>query len=196
LSLSNAKKSNTKARTRSEDEAKETITLSIDKSVLDDIRKEATLDGKSTNALVNSILFNWTNFYKYHRESQAVVLTAKNFQAQINNIEEDVVVNEFKDNAINLMPAILAERHIPLTLENLIEYEYRPFGVVGGAFLSVQLYVDDDGHRNIMIRHRHGIKWSRILSKAVPAQLEILFGYHTAVELTPYLVRLKILEKS
>jgi hypothetical protein len=195
LSLSTGRKVSSKEGSQSKEELKETITLAIDKYVLDDIRKEAAGEGRSINSFINAILFNWTNFYKYHRESQAVVLTAKNFQAHLDHIDENVIVNEFKDNALNLIPAILAERHIPLTLENLIKYQYEGFGVIGGAFLSIQLYSDDEGYRNIMIRHRHGMKWSRIISKAVPVHLETLFGYHTSVEITPYLVKLRILEK-
>ena len=95
--------------------------MAIDKKVMDDIRKGAIDDGTSVNAFVNSILSNWTNHFKYYRESQVVALTAKNFQAHLQQIDEEVFINEFKDNAVNLVPAILAERNIPLTLDNLIE---------------------------------------------------------------------------
>jgi hypothetical protein len=98
-------------------------------------------------------------------------MTANNFQAHLEHIDEDVIVNEFKDNAINLVPAILAERNIPLNLENLVEYEYKPFGVLGGAFLSVNSYRDEEDYKSITFRHIHGVKWSRILAKAISVQL-------------------------
>jgi hypothetical protein len=101
---------------------------------LEDIRNSANKEGVSVNAFVNLILVKWTNSYKYNDESNAVTLTAKNFRAHLEHIDEDVFVNEFKDNAVNLVPAILADRKIPLTLNNLIhtntkhlEYTVVPF---------------------------------------------------------------------
>ena len=179
----------------SEEKKKETISLAIDSKVLDNIRKSANEEGISVNAFVDSILRNWTNFYRYFKENQAVALTAKNFQAHLEHIDEEVFINEFKDNALNLVPAILAERKIELTLDDLIEYEYKSFGVLGGAFLSVNSYTNEEGYRCIMFRHPHGIKWSRIIAKAISYELKEFFGYHASDEAKPNMVVVKILEK-
>jgi len=189
------KKSEPREPIRSKNDKKETITLSIDKFALDDIRNEAAKEGKSINSFINSILLDWTSVYKHWRENSAVVLTAKNFQAHLQHIDEEVIINELKDNTLNLIPAMLAERNIALTLENLIEHNYKAFGVAGGALQSVQSFTDEEGRIAILFRHQHGIKWSRILAKAFSAELETLFDYHTLAEISPYMVKLKILEK-
>jgi hypothetical protein len=172
---------------------KETITLALDKNILDDIRKSAKDDGLSVNALMNSILSKWVNFFKYQLEYSVITLTSQNFESLLEKTDE-VFVQEFSRNALGIVRATLIARNILLTVDNLIEYEYKTFGVLGGAFQSVTSYKDPEGHTCIVFKHRYGEKWSRVIARVFGEQLQTLFNCHVDSSISTNAVILKILE--
>jgi len=175
---------------------KVTITLAIDKEVMDNIRRNASRDGISINALINNILTKWDKFFQYHRENQVIVITGRNFETLLELLDEQRFIDMWKYDALNLVTTIFGEKNIPLTLDNLIEYEYKIFGVMGGAFKSVSAYKDNEGHTNIVFTHRYGLKWSRIIAAVFSHQLSIYFKCHTSSEIIPSSTILRILEKN
>jgi hypothetical protein len=193
--LPRAKKGNSRSDLEnSPTSKKETITLALDKNILDDIRKSAKDDGLSVNALMNSILSKWVNFFKYQLEYSVITLSSQNFESLLEKTDEEVFVREFSRNALGIVRATLIARNIPLTVDNLIEYEYKTFGVLGGAFQSVTSYKDPEGHTCIVFKQRYGEKWSRVIARVFGEQLETLFKCHVDSSISPNAIILKILE--
>lgn len=112
------------------------------------------------------------------------------------HIDEDVFVEDFGDNVMNLVPSIFAERNIPVILSNLIDYEYKPFGEMEGAYKHVSAHVDEDGWTNRVFTHRYSTKWSRIIARVFSRQLSACFKCHTSSTITPSIVKIKILDKN
>lgn len=175
---------------------KTTITLALDDNILQEIRKDSENLGLSVNAKINNILTSWVRMYKYHEMEQGMMLTARNFRTLLDNVSEEVIVNEFQNNALDMIPSFFIERNIPMTLDNLVEYAFKAFGLIGGAFQSVNIFTDEEGHKCVALRHRYGIKWSRVLAAGMKPHLSEWLNCPIAEKATPGVVTLVILDKS
>jgi hypothetical protein len=175
---------------------KTTITLAIDHEILLEIRNDAYASGLSLNSKVNNMLTNWARMYKYHEMEQGIILTSRNFKTLLDNIDEEVLSKDFKNNALDMIPAFFVEKNIPMTLDNLVEYAFKPFGLIGGSFQGFNIFRNEEGYQCITLRHRYGIKWSRILSAGMVPSLSICLNCHVTANIMPGVVTLKILDKN
>ncbi len=71
---------------------KATITLSLDKKILEDIRKDANKKRLSINAMINNILTKYCIVYKNYEDLQCHILPHKNFQVLLDNIDENIIL--------------------------------------------------------------------------------------------------------
>jgi hypothetical protein len=174
---------------------KVTITLAIDRDIMDNVRRNSSRDGLSINAMINNILKKWDRFYQYLPEHQVILVTARNFEKILELLDEQFFIDTWRYDE-NLVNGIFGQRGIALTLDNLIDYEYQIFGTLGGAFKSVSAYKDSEGYTNIVFTHRYGLKWSRIVAAVFTEQLSTYFKCHTSSEIIPSKTTIKILDKN
>jgi hypothetical protein len=175
---------------------KDTITLSIDKNVLDALRRDAANEHISVNAHINTILSKWDKFFRYHQENQVITMTRKNFETILKLIDEKEFVEMWNDNGLNIVSTLFTERKLPMSLHNFLEYALRPFGVIGGAFSSVDVIRDEEGYAHVIITHKYGPKWSRIIAASFSHQLAIFFKCHTTAAISPGTLTIKLFDKS
>jgi hypothetical protein len=175
---------------------RDTITLAIDSHILKQIKRDAKSNGQSVNAAINNILTKYVLFYRYTEQQKGHVLTNKSFQLIVDRMEEDVLLNDFESNSMDLIPSILIEQNIPITMENLIRYCFEFIGINAGLWHSFSFYKDDEGYTCLLFRHNYGIKWSKVLNEGLSNLLDAQFQYHTKPTLLPSSVLLKIIEKN
>jgi hypothetical protein len=173
-----------------------TVSLAIDEPILNDIRETAEADGLSLNSKVNSILTKWVHFFRYSEEQRTVTLAIENFQELIESTDKRIFINVLRDNLANLIPAVFMQRNIPFTVDNLIDYEFKAFGVIGGAYQGFSCYKDTEGDITLVFRHRYGPKWSKILDATMPQHVSSVLNCSVSSIATPYAVKIKLLEKN
>jgi hypothetical protein len=175
---------------------KTTITFSIDDDILKVIRKESQDDEISLNSRINTILGKYINFYKRIEDVGAQVISHKTFHFRLENIDEEKYTDHLYESLSELFPLYLYEKELPVTFENFVEYFLPDIGVNSGSFDSVLYSKDSEGHPRVLLRHRHGMKWSRILCNATVRRLETVFNYHTSAKIEASSILITILEKA
>jgi hypothetical protein len=184
------------SKDQSRQKQKTNISVSIDSNLLNEIRRESESKDVSLNARINTILAKHATFYRHSEEQQSIVLPNRTFRSIVNTVDEDLLLNEFKENNADLIPTIFNQRNIPLTLSNLIEYCYKRIAIVSGTFHDFSSYKDNEGHLCMVVRHNYGIKWSRVLAAGLSHQIESAVGYHViSASVLSSSILLKIVEK-
>lgn len=172
-----------------------TVNLFIDNAVVNELKLEAETKGMSLNSHVNSVLSNYVSFYRRAKDLHGVFMTGNDFRKVLENLDEGIMAEQFKSNLTDLIPAALTERKILLTLQNLMEFEYKQMAVNAGIIYKFTSYHNEDGLLCLLFQHHFGIKWSRILSKGYAYQIETLFGMPTKSTLTHGNVKITILHR-
>lgn len=175
--------------------SKTTVNLFIDANVLADVRKEAKASGISLNSHINKVLTDYVTFYRRAKELECVALTGNDFRFILDNMDEEKMLEHFKSNLTDLIPAALNERKIPATLEKLIEYEYAQMAINAGIIYKFTSYHDEDGLFCLLFQHRFGIRWSRILAEGHTYQIKKLFDIYTRYTISPSNVVITILDR-
>ena len=159
------------------------------------ISEEAEHEGLSTNSKVNSILKKYVLFYRLAELDQPVCIPSRSFHFVLENIDESKLIEEYKTTVCDLIPSILVQQKIPLTIENWIRYVCDGILIYSGAIQNFSYHIDNEGCLCLAFKHVHGVKWSRIISKVFSYQLESMLQLHTVPTVLPSTIILKILEK-
>jgi hypothetical protein len=173
-------------------EKKTTITLAIKQNVLDELKEEADKDQTSLSAKVSMILSKHIVTYRFSQDIKSVFVSEKTFSLIVNQINEELLLDDFTNNAIDFIPTVFLAKNIPFTLDNIIKYALRGAGLDGGIYNHLHHYKDQKGFTNIVMRHNFGLKWSRILSKGQSHLIEKMLGCQTSSIILPSSVTLKV----
>jgi hypothetical protein len=173
-------------------EKRTTITLSIKQKVLDELKEEADKEQTSLSAKVNKILSKHIVAYRFAQDMNSVLVTQKTFGLIVDQIEEDLLLEDFTTNALDLIPTIFLSKNIAFTLDNIIKYALIGGGLEGGIYNHFHHYKDNEGFTNIVLRHNLGLKWSRILSKGQCNLIEKMLGCQTTSIILPSSVTIKV----
>jgi hypothetical protein len=173
---------------------KVTITLSIDDAVLQMIRGDAERDRMSINAKVNNILSRYTACYKHAEKDQSLIVPSVIMREILNEIDEQVILKEYRDIIFDSIPSILLENMIsPLTLENWISHACNTTMVFAGLIESLSVNKDKDGLLSLVFIHSYGIKWSRILDTIVSQYMNDILKQRTISTILPNSIVIRIL---
>jgi hypothetical protein len=173
---------------------KATITLAIDENVLSIIRKDAERDGLSINSKINNLLKKYAYFGKHIERQHPTVITSRNLQFILDNIDEKILATIFQTIIIHLMPAEIFKRNFPLTLGNWMNYVCEGILLNSGMIQKFSTYKDKDDHLYLVFTHNNGIKWTRVLTIALTQLLRDMLNYHVRSTISSSSVTLKILE--
>jgi hypothetical protein len=175
---------------------KTTITLAVDRDVLHAIREDAENQGVSINYKINSILSKFVLFYRMIELDESHIIASRTASFVLDNIDEDKWVEEYNAVIMDLVPALMLENKVMVTLENIINYLFRQVLLYCGPYKGFSCHEDKDGHLNLVFRHNKNIKWSRIMGKVYSNLLEKKLNYHTDLEVSVSSATIKILEKN
>lgn len=173
-------------------EKKTTITLSLNHSVLEELKEESLKEQISLSAKVTNILSKHIITYRFAKDTKSVLITMKTFGLIVDQIEEDLLLEDFMTNALDFIPTVFLSKNIPFTLDNIIKYALIGGGLEGGIFNHLHYYRDNEGFTNIVMRHHLGLKWSRILSRGQCNLIENMLGCPVSSTILPSSVTLKV----
>jgi hypothetical protein len=173
---------------------KTTITLSLNQEILDEVKEDADKEQTSLSTKVNKILSKHIITYRFSQDTKSVFITQKTFRLIIDTIDEDLLLDDFTNNAMDFIPTVFYTKNIPFTLDNIIKYALKGAALDGGIYNHFHHYKELDGFINLVMRHNFGLKWSRILSKGLSKLIENMLNCHTSSIILPSSVQIKIHE--
>lgn len=164
--------------------SKSSITLALDKIILEEIRKDADIQGLSVNAKINSVLSDYVMFDRYYHEKGAVILEPRIFEFLLEAVDESRFLEMWRLVNSEIVPSIFMRYNIPYTVDNVVKYAFDKIGTRVGILSSVAHFKESDRHK-IVIEHKFGMKWSRILATAYTERLEKLTKSRVACNILP-----------
>ncbi len=141
---------------------KSNITISVDNSIFDEIKKDAQNNGLSINAHLSDILQQHIVFYRHVREQGGVILPQKVCAEMINLIDEDKLRHLIDESGGDDVASIFEQNGISFTIDNLIKYLFERISLWAGAY-SVFRYHKEGSNIELVFEHKLGIKWSKTL---------------------------------
>jgi hypothetical protein len=174
---------------------KTTITLSLNQGVMDELKEEADKEQISLSAKVSKILSKHIVTYRFSQDIKSVFITQKTFSLIVEQIQEDLLLDDFTNNALDFIPTVFHAKNIPFTIDNIIKYALGGAALDGGIYDHFQHYKDSEGFTILVMRHNFGLKWSRILSRGQADLIENMLGCHTSSTILPSSVIIKVSPK-
>lgn len=142
---------------------KTNITISVDGQIGDEIRQYAEKQGLSTNSLVNKILKDYVMFGKYFQDHIPVVIAPPIFSHLLGEVDEKVWIKSWEIALGQVTPEVFAMHNLEPTLDNLVRYLLGDIGSRVGIFDKFTFHEDDSKNYKLVMVHKYGIKWSRVL---------------------------------
>ena len=171
---------------------KSNITLSVDSSILGEIKKQAEADGLSINAKINLILSKYALFYTHAEKKESVIMPQKDFQSLLNDVEENKFVENLQNNNFDLIPGIFLERGIPLTFDNVIKIVFEVIGRFSGIYSTFTHRKEKDGSTMLIFSHSFGLKWSRILAVTFSNFIKMHLHLDSECKIMPSTLTIKV----
>lgn len=160
------------------------------------LKIDADREGISINSKVNNILKKYAIFYKYAEIDQPVIIPRRSLQFILENIEEQKLIEEYEEIVLDLVPSILLQQRIPISLENLIKYVFGGVLTYAGAIQGFEYFVGSEGQVHLVFKHVFGLKWSRIISSVYSAAIQKSLNLQTTTTILPSTVVIKIIERN
>lgn len=155
--------------------SKTNITISVDDQIGNEIRQNAQKQGLSTNALVNNILRDHIMFGKYFQDHIPMIIAPAIFSILLEEVDEKVWLKTWKLALEEVTPQVFAMHNLEPTLDNLVRYLLGDIGPRVGIFDKLTFHEKAKNYKLVMI-HKYGIKWSRILGTSFSGMFEKAFG--------------------
>jgi len=175
---------------------KVTVSLALDRHVVDAIKKQADEMEQSFNARVNAILQKYVNFFVSVEADRAAIIPKSLHQFFVDEIDEEKYAAQLNQMGTDVIHAMFVRTGLAKTLDNFVRFTFEGLCVNGGSIRSVRKYVDEeDGKTCLYFTHDYGLKWSRILSAAFANHIQTALNYHTTTKVFREGFVIKILEK-
>ena len=141
---------------------KSNITIAVDDTILNEVKKDAKNHGVSVNAEVNNILHKHTVFYRHVNEQDGIILPHAVFAEIVNLIDEDKLMHlPYEKGGGDYIMAIFAHNNISYTIDNLIKYLFESIALWAGTYKTFRYRKDGSGEIDLLFEHEYGIKWSK-----------------------------------
>jgi hypothetical protein len=143
---------------------KVTVTFAIDEKILNELKNDAEFSGMSLNSKINNILTKYVTFYKHSEEIGCSIFPPSVISAFLELMDESKVAEIITNSGIDAVLSFFNHNNIPMNKDNLIKYGYQGIGLWTGQYTFFSHYVDNEGYTCLVIDHKQGIRWSRILA--------------------------------
>jgi hypothetical protein len=173
---------------------KANITISVDGQVADEIRQNAEKQRVSTNLLVNKILKDYVMFGKYFQDHIPIVMAPAIFSYLLGEVDEKIWIKSWEIALEQITPEVFAMHNLEPTLDNLLRHLLGDIGPRVGIFDKCTFYDEAENYRLVMA-HKYGIKWSRILAISFSNMFVKAFQVKVTTQVSKNTLTLKIYKK-
>ena len=143
---------------------KANLTLAVDASIVEELRKDAGLFGISLNAKVNTILSKHMTFYRHTEKQECSIIPSVVWGAIVEAVEEEKL-GQILEQEISSLYTILLHNNTPMTLQSCIKCCFEGICMWSGMYCSVRTF-EEKSRTIIVFEHKYGIKWSKALGEA------------------------------
>lgn len=171
---------------------KTNITISVDGKVGAEIKQFAEKQGLSTNSLVNKILNDYVMFGKYFQDHTPIVMSPKIFSYLLEAIDEKVWIKSWEIALMEHVPEVFAMHNLEPTLDNLIRHLLSDIGSRVGIFNKFTFHENADKSYKLVMTHKYGIKWSRVLTTSFSDMLMKSFPVKVTTKISANTVTMEI----
>ena len=110
-------------------------------------------------------------------------------------MDEKKLFKEVNRSIQEVWPSVFVHDNIPHTLENMITYGFQHIGLGAGLCSSVKVQNEEDGSIIVIMEHKFGIKWSRIVAEAFSDAIKKLLNVPVETRVLPSTVVIKARER-
>lgn len=171
---------------------KTAITLAINQDVLNNVKEEADSEKTSLSSKVSDILLRHIVTYRFSRDMKSIFISEKTFRLIIDKIDEDLLLDDFTNNALDFIPTLFYAKNISFTIDNIIRYALTGAGLHGGIYNHFHHHKDSQGFTILVMRHNFGLKWSKVLSKGLTKLLHDTLGCISSSIILPSSIIIKV----
>lgn len=169
---------------------KTNITLAVESETINTIKQEAQTQNTSVNARVNRILNDYASLARYFTQ-KPIMLAPKIFEHLLDKVDEQVWLESWETTLYEITAQNFEVQNSRITIDHLVEHLVGNVGLKMGAFERFS-FEGDAKTKYLVLTHKHGIKWSRILACAFSNLLEEKFRCKVEHEVSSNTVRLTI----
>jgi len=172
---------------------KTNITLAVESETINTIKQEAHIHNTSVNARVNRILNDYAMFGRYFAQKKPVMIAPQIFEHLLDVVGDQVWLESWELTFSEVIPQIFELCGLDFTMDNVVNHVFGNIGTKMGAFDRLSYdYDKDEKAVYLVLVHKYGTKWSRILACALCTFLEAKFRCTIKHEISSSTVRLVI----
>lgn len=170
------------------------VTLSLDITLFNELKRESELSNGSINSKINTILTKHVRFYRIMEEIGRDVIPQEVFDSMLGIMDEEKLCKIMENHINTTIYSIFTHNGIPLSLDNIESHFFQQFGLWSGMYSAFHSYTDLDKTISLTFEHKHGIKWSRALGRMFSAAIKNFLGAETDYEIMGNTVKIMIRE--
>ena len=162
----------------------------IDKSFAEILHHEADRMGISVNAMMNSILKQYTEFTRFQSKLDMIVINRSILKHVLRHLEEHQAYDLGLKMGKELPNDIILFWKKNVTIDSVIEYIEKILCIYGRMGTYDEMVESDS--RILVIRHRLGINGSKFLMGYLKSLFINMLGLDTDIQITDYSIKLQL----
>jgi len=162
----------------------------IDKSFAEILHHEADRMGISVNAMMNSILKQYTEFTRFQSKLDMIVINRSILKNVLRHLEEHQAYDLGLKMGKELPNDIILFWKKNVTIDSVIEYIEKILCIYGRMGTYDEMAESDS--RILVIRHRLGINGSKFLMGYLKSLFINMLGLDTDIQITDYSIKIQL----
>ncbi len=162
----------------------------IDKSFAEILHHEADRMGVSVNAMMNSILKQYTEFTRFQSKLDMIVINRSIFKNILRHLEEHQAYDLGLEMGKELPNDIILFWKKNVTIDSVIEYIEKILCIYGR--MGTYDEMTESNTRILVIRHRLGINGSKFLMGYLKSLFINMLGLDTDIQITDYSIKIQL----
>lgn len=162
----------------------------IDKSFAEILHHEADRMGISVNAMMNSILKQYTEFTRFQSKLDMIVINRSIFKNILKNLEEHQSYDLGLEMGKELPTDFILFWKKSISIDSVIEYIEKILCIYGR--LGTYDELSDVNNRILVIRHRLGINGSKFLMGFLKSLFRNMLELDVEIHITDYSIKIQL----
>ena len=162
----------------------------IDKSLSEILNAEAERMGISVNAMINSVLKQYTEFTRFQSKLDMLIVNREVFKSLLCRLNDDDAYNLGIEMGKDIPNDIILFWKKDITFNGVLEYIEKIVCTYG--YIGTYDELNTNEYKIIVIRHRLEGKGSKFLSGFFKSLLHQTLGMDAEIDITEYSVKIKI----
>ncbi len=146
--------------------------------------------GISVNAMMNSILKQYTEFTRFKSKLDMIVINREIFKGVLDFVEEEQAFNLGIDMGTELPHDTILFWKKNVSFDSVIEYIEKVLCIYGG--IGTYDEITELDKKIIVIRHRLGIKGSKFLLGYLQSIFKNMLGLNCEIQVTDHSIKIQL----